>query len=82
MEEFRQQVLDLLSAKTGRPVSASDSFVELQVDSVAMAELAYEVEQLLGIRADEGVLDCETVDQLIVYAWQLKTRPDRPPADS
>jgi acyl carrier protein len=74
MEEFGEKILALISKKTGKPVTANDTFDSLQLDSVAMAELSYEVEQLVGVRADEGVLDCETVAELIDYVWELKKR--------
>jgi len=74
MEELRENVLDLVSRKVGRQVDPDDSFVALQLDSLAMAELAYEVEQLLGVKADSGVLDCDTVGEFIDYATELKGR--------
>ncbi|GIW94999.1 MAG: hypothetical protein KatS3mg110_3040 [Pirellulaceae bacterium] len=74
MEEVRQQVIGLLKKKLGKPVDPSDSFADLQLDSLAMAELAYEIEQALGIRTDEEVLDCTTVEEFIQYAVRLKAR--------
>jgi acyl carrier protein len=74
MEEIREKVLDLVSRKVGKPVKPDDSFGSLQLDSLAMAELAYEVEQLLSVKADSGVLDCETVGDFIDYAMELKSR--------
>ncbi len=74
MEDVRQQVLGLLKKKAGKPVALSDSLADLQLDSLAMAELAYEIEQTLGIRTDEEVLDCNTVEEFINYAVRLKIR--------
>jgi acyl carrier protein len=74
MEEIREKVLDLISRKVGKRVALDDSFVVLQLDSLAMAELAYDVEQLLGVKADSGVLDCDTVGDFIEYATELKGR--------
>lgn len=74
MEDIRQQVLGLVRKKTGKSVAPSDTFADLQLDSLAMAELAYEIEQALGIRTDEEVLDCNTVEEFIDYAIRLKAR--------
>jgi len=74
MEEIREQVLDLISRKVGKRVALDDSFVVLQLDSLAMAELAYEVEQYLGVKADSAVLECDTVRDFIDYATELKNR--------
>lgn len=72
MDDLCQQLLDMIRQKAGRDVVPTDSFDGLQLDSMAMAELACEVEQRLAIRTDEGVLECETVEQFVRYAWSLK----------
>jgi acyl carrier protein len=74
MEEVREQVLGLVRKKTGKLVTPTDTFADLQLDSLSMAELAYEIEQALGIRTDEEVLDCNTVQEFIDYAIRLKSR--------
>jgi len=74
MEEIREKMLDLISRKVGKRVALDDSFVALQLDSLSMAELAYEVEQYLGVKADSTVLECDTVREFIEYAAELKNR--------
>ncbi len=72
MEETRQKILSILAKKIGRPVQPGDSFATLQIDSLSMAELAYEIEQSFGVQTDEGVLDCDTVEDFIQYVISLQ----------
>jgi len=71
MDEVETTILDALSAKVGVQAKLADDLASLSVDSLAMAELALELEQKLKIRLDEGVLEQKTVQDLVTYARNL-----------
>ena len=70
MDDVEATVLEALKAKVGR-AALTDELARLSVDSLAMAELALEIEQRLKIRLDEGVLEQRTVKDLVHYAQKL-----------
>ncbi|MBM3998672.1 MAG: acyl carrier protein [Planctomycetes bacterium] len=72
MEDTRRTILGILERKTGKPVRPEDTFATLQIDSLLMAELAYEIEQAYGIHTGEGMLDCETVEDLARYIGHVR----------
>ncbi|MGI8982703.1 MAG: acyl carrier protein [Pirellulaceae bacterium] len=73
MDEVEATVLEALKAKAGSraPLTLADDLARLSIDSLAMAELALEIEQRLKIRLDEGVLEQRTVKDLVHYAQKL-----------
>ncbi|MBC7854695.1 MAG: acyl carrier protein [Pirellulaceae bacterium] len=73
MDEVEATVLEALKAKAGprAPLTLADDLARLSIDSLAMAELALEIEQRLKIRLDEGVLEQRTVKDLVLYAQKL-----------
>ncbi len=73
MDEVEATVLEALKAKAGfrAPLTLTDDLARLSIDSLAMAELALEIEQRLKIRLDEGVLEQRTVKDLVRYAQKL-----------
>ena len=71
MDEVETTILDALHAKVGAQAKLADDLASLSVDSLAMAELALELEQKLKIRLDEGVLEQKTVQDLVTYARNL-----------
>jgi acyl carrier protein len=70
MDDVEATILEALKAKVGR-AELTDELARLSVDSLAMAELALEIEQRLKIRLDEGVLEQRTVNDLVHYAQKL-----------
>ena len=71
MDEVEATVLDALKTKIGPRAQLTDDLSRLSIDSLAMAELALEIEQRLKIRLDEGVLEQKTVNDLVHYAQKL-----------
>ena len=71
MDDVEATILDTLHAKVGSRAQLSDDLAKLSIDSLAMAELALEVEQRLKIRLDEGVLEQRTVKDLVCYVEKL-----------
>jgi acyl carrier protein len=71
MDDVEATILDALRTKVGANARVTDELARLSVDSLAMAELALEVEQRLKIRLDEGVLEQRTVQDLIGYVQKL-----------
>jgi acyl carrier protein len=71
MDEVEATILDALHDKVGSRAQLTDDLSKLSIDSLAMAELALEIEQRLKIRLDEGVLEQRTVKDLVRYAQKL-----------
>ena len=71
MDDVETTVLEALKRKVGPRAELTDELARLSVDSLAMAELALEIEQRLKIRLDEGVLEQRTVKDLVHYAQKL-----------
>jgi acyl carrier protein len=71
MDDVEATILDALHAKVGTRAQLSDDLATLSIDSLAMAELALDLEQKLKIRLDEGVLEQRTVNDLVHYARKL-----------
>ena len=71
MDDVEATVLEALKRKVGPRAQLTDDLARLSVDSLAMAELALEIEQRLKIRLDEGVLEQKTVKDLVHYAQKL-----------
>jgi acyl carrier protein len=74
MDDVEATILDALKAKVGGQPKRTDELAGLSIDSLAMAELALEVEQRLKVRLDEGVLEQRTVHDLIKYTQELVDR--------
>lgn len=78
MDDVEATVLEALHAKVGSRAQLTDELARLSVDSLAMAELALEMEQRLKIRLDEGVLEQRTVKDLVRYAQKLVDQQKQP----
>ena len=61
MTATEQQLLQIISTNLGRPARATDTWAELGVDSLGMAEMMSEVERKFRVRLDERIFDIETV---------------------
>ena len=42
------------------------------IDSVAMAELTFELEKRFAIKIDDDILDVDSVDELVQYVVSIK----------
>ena len=67
MREIQDQLADLVQRKTGVRPEPTDSLAELQIDSLAMAELTVEIERAFGIRIGEDVTDVADMAGLARY---------------
>lgn len=72
MDEVESVILSAIEAKVARRPKLSDDLARVGIDSLAMAEIALEVEEQLGVRLDEGVLDQETIGELIQHVARLR----------
>lgn len=79
MDEVESVILAAIEAKVARRPSLSDDLAHVGIDSLAMAEIALEVEERLGVRLDEGILDQETIGDLIQHVAILRQK-QLPPA--
>jgi acyl carrier protein len=52
----------------------TDSLVMLGIDSVGMAELTYDLEQMYKIKVDDGLLNVDTVQDLVDYVRQRQSQ--------
>ena len=71
MEDVQATVLEALATKAECRALITDDIAKLSIDSLAMAELALEIEQRLKIRLNDEVLDQRTVKDLVDYVQAL-----------
>ncbi|MCE9528771.1 MAG: acyl carrier protein [Planctomycetales bacterium] len=71
MEDVQATVLEALASKAECRAQITDDLAKLSIDSLAMAELALEIEQRLKIRLDDEILDQRTVKDLVSYVQAL-----------
>ena len=71
MEDVQATVLEVLATKLECRPLITDDLAKLSVDSLAMAELAVEIEQRLKIRLNVVVVDQRTVKELVAYVQAL-----------
>ena len=74
MDEVESVILSALAAKTGRQPKLTDDLARLAVDSLAMAEIALEIEQKLQVKLDEGILDQPTIGDLVTHVAALRRK--------
>ncbi|MBU6174465.1 MAG: acyl carrier protein [Planctomycetes bacterium] len=67
LEVAESQIIAYLSKIVGGTPRPSDSLAVLGVDSVAMAELTFELEKRFGIQIDDDILDVDTIRELTQY---------------
>jgi len=71
-----ERVRTIVAAKTSGPVSPDATFDELGLDSLAMAEVVFEIETAFKIHTDDRLLDLHSVGQVADYIAQ-KLKQDR-----
>lgn len=74
MQSIEESLLNQLRAKFGADAQLTDSLVMLGIDSVGMAELTYDLEQLFAIKVDDGLLTVDTVQDLADYVRQRQSK--------
>jgi acyl carrier protein len=72
MNDVQRKVLDTIQAKTGRIPSLEQTWWEMEVDSLTMAEITQELESLFEIHFDDRVLDTENVDDLVQLVDEIR----------
>ena len=69
-EAIAAKVRDIVAAKTNCPVVADSTFDSLGLDSLAMAEVIFEIESAFRINADERLLDLRSIGEVISFVVQ------------
>lgn len=72
-QSIRLQIFEYLKKVCGGSPRGNDSLAMIGIDSVAMAELTFELEKRFAIKIDDDILDVDTVDELIQYVTTRKT---------
>jgi acyl carrier protein len=65
MSDVQRAILDTIQAKTGKIPSLEQTWWEMEVDSLTMAEITHDLEARFQIHFDDRVLDTENVDDLV-----------------
>jgi acyl carrier protein len=83
MSDVQRAILDTIQSKTGISAGLDQTWWEMEVDSLTMAEITHELESRFQIRFDDRVLDTENVNDLIDLVHEMKpectSAPDRNP---
>jgi acyl carrier protein len=74
MHEIETQLQDIIQAKMRRRPSVDESFAELDIDSLAMAEIVFEIESTFDVRTDDEVLDISNIQELAAYIDRLRAK--------
>ena len=67
IESVEAKIIENLRRIVGGSPQPDDSLALIGVDSVAMAELTFELEKGFGIKIDDEVLDVDTIRELTHY---------------
>jgi len=77
-ESIANKVREIVAAKTTGPVAVESTFDSLGLDSLAMAEMVFEIESAFRIHADERLLDMRSIGEVIAYVVQEVKRDQTP----
>ena len=61
------KILAIVASKTTGRVTPEATFVSLGLDSLAMAEMVFEIETAFKIRTNDRLLDVRTIGEVIDY---------------
>ena len=67
MKSHQAEILQIIASKTGSHPSLSDRIDQLEIDSLAMAEMIYDLESTFQVRTDDRLLELCTVQDLCDY---------------
>jgi acyl carrier protein len=88
-QAIADKVREIVAAKTNCPVTTDSTFDSLGLDSLAMAEVVFEIESAFHIHADERLLDMRSLSEVTTYVSQEmrkeqspRGRADRPAASA
>jgi acyl carrier protein len=71
-QSVQTQIVEYLRKVCGGSPQGNDSLAMIGIDSVAMAELTFELEKRFGIKIDDDILDVDSVDELVQYVVARK----------
>lgn len=76
LESVEAKIIEHLRRIVGGSPQSEDSLALIGVDSVAMAELTFDLEKQFGIKTDDEILDVDTIRELTHYvmARQKETK--------
>jgi acyl carrier protein len=72
--QVTERLLALVRRKANSEVNLDATFESLGLDSLAMAELVFEIEGEFGIRADEHLLDRRSLQEVVEYIVNAMTK--------
>jgi acyl carrier protein len=72
MSDVERAILDSIEAKTGKVPSLEQTWWEMELDSLTMAELTLELESRFQIHLDDRVLDTENVHDLVELVHEIR----------
>lgn len=75
LQSTRTQIIDYLRKVCGGSPQGNDSLAMIGIDSVAMAELTFELEKRFAIKIEDDILDVDSVDELVHYVIKRKSAP-------
>lgn len=67
MNPLQAQIVELIARRTGTKPALTDRIDRLGIDSLAMAEMIYDLESTFQIRTDDELLDLATLEELCLY---------------
>ncbi len=73
LQTTKSQIIDYLRKVCGGAPQGKDSLAMIGIDSVAMAELTFELEKRFAIKIDDDILDVDSVDELVQYVIARKS---------
>jgi acyl carrier protein len=71
-QSVQTQIVEYLRKVCGGSPQGNDSLAMIGIDSVAMAELTFELEKRFSIKIDDDILDVDSVDELVQYVVARK----------
>lgn len=71
------KVLAIVRSKTRSPVTLDSTFDALGLDSLAMAEMVFELETTFKIRTDDRLLEVRNLRQVVEYVMQATANQGR-----
>ncbi len=71
-QSVQTQIVEYLRKVCGGSPQGNDSLAMIGIDSVAMAELTFELENRFAIKIDDDILDVDSVDELVQYVVARK----------
>ncbi len=73
IQATKTQIIEYLRKVCGGSPQGKDSLAMIGIDSVAMAELTFELEKRFAIKIDDDILDVDSVDELVQYVIARKS---------